>query len=112
MRPAFSPRSPAVSRAGKGILERECESSPALKLRRNCMRLETALSEYEKTVAAWLDQAKRQVSAVQRLQKMVADGNLRDLERARQVARNAATVALERAEVCEPLAFDTAAYLS
>jgi len=76
------------------------------------MRLESALSEYEKTVTAWLDQAKRQVSAVQRLQKMVADGNLRDLERARQAARNAATVALERAEACEPLAFDAAAYLS
>jgi hypothetical protein len=62
-------------------------------------------------VTTWLDQSKKETAAVQRLQKAVAAGNLRDLEKLRQAARNAADLTAQRAGDCEPLAFDAAAYL-
>jgi hypothetical protein len=75
------------------------------------MRLSAELEAYNKTVSAWLDQAKRATAAVQRLQKAVATGSLRDLERLRQAARSAGEGAQQRGEECEPFEFDAAGYL-
>jgi hypothetical protein len=74
--------------------------------------LSRELEQYEKVVSGWLDQAKRQTAAIQRLQKAVATGNLRDLERLRQTARAAAEEASRRAGDCGPFEFDAAAYLA
>jgi hypothetical protein len=73
--------------------------------------LSRELDEYQKVVSGWLEQAKRQTAAIQRLQKAVATGNLRDLERLRQAARAAAEEAARRAGECGPFEFDAAAYL-
>jgi hypothetical protein len=73
--------------------------------------LSRELEEYQKVVSGWLDQAKRQTGAIQRLQKAVATGNLRDLERLRQAARAAAEESSRRASDCGPFEFDAAAYL-
>jgi hypothetical protein len=73
--------------------------------------LSARLDEYNQSVTAWLDQARRQAAAVQRLQHAVAAGNLRDLERLRQGARTAAEAASQRAEACPSFEFDAAAYL-
>lgn len=75
------------------------------------MGLSRELDEYQKVVSGWLEQAKRQTAAIQRLQKAVATGNLRDLERLRQAARAAAEEAARRAGECGPFEFDAAAYL-
>jgi hypothetical protein len=75
------------------------------------MRLHETLSSYEKSVAGWLDDAKRHVAAVQKLQKAVQDGNLRDIERLRAAAIAAAESASRRAGASEPLAVDAADYL-
>ena len=56
-----------------------------------------ALDDYAPDVAAWLDAAKKETGAVARLQKAVATGNARDIEKHRQSARNAAEVAAQRA---------------
>jgi hypothetical protein len=75
------------------------------------MGLSSELDRYNRTVGAWLDQAKRATAAVQRLQKAVATGNLRDLEKLRQAARAATEAAQQRAEECGPFQFDAAAYM-
>lgn len=69
------------------------------------------LDDYNRTVTAWLDQAKRETAAVQRLQKAVADGNVRDLEKLRQAAQSASEAARQQAANCLALEFDTASYL-
>ncbi len=76
------------------------------------MNLHDTLAEYEKPVTTWLDAAKKQVAAITKLQKAVQDGNLRDVEKLRSAALNAANTASEVAQNCEPLEFDTTAYLS
>jgi hypothetical protein len=76
------------------------------------LRLSRELDEYGKTVSAWLDQAKKQTGAVQRLQKAVANGNVRDLDRLRQAAQAAAEAAAHRAEECPPFVFDIDSYLA
>jgi len=76
------------------------------------VKLDSALGDYEGPVAAWLDAAKKQVAALQKLQKAVSMGNLRDIEKLRQSARAAAQSVSERAEACGPLEFDARAYLS
>jgi hypothetical protein len=76
------------------------------------MRLSSELDDYNRTVAAWLDQAKKATAAVQRLQKAVATGNLRDLEKLRLAARAASEAAEQRAEECGMFEFDAAAYLA
>lgn len=76
------------------------------------MGLSAELEEYNKIVGAWLDQARKETSAIQRLQKAVATGNVRDLERLRQAARAAVDGAQQRAEACGPFEFDAAAYLA
>jgi hypothetical protein len=70
------------------------------------------LDDYNKGIGAWLDQTKKATAAIQRLQKAVATGNLRDLERLRQAARTAAEQAAQRGEDCPPFEFDAAAYLA
>ena len=70
-----------------------------------------ALDDYAPAVNAWLEAAKKEVAAVARLQKAVAAGNVRDLEKNRQSALNAAEIAAERAESCPPFEFDLNAYL-
>jgi len=74
--------------------------------------LSAELEEYNKFVSAWLDQARKETAAIQRLEKAVATGNLRDLEKLRQAARSAAYSARQRAEECLPFEFDAAAYLA
>lgn len=76
------------------------------------MNLSAILDNYAKEVASWLDQSKKAVSTVQRVQKAVASGNLRDIDRYHAAARAAQTAALQCAESVEPLAFDAAAYLT
>ncbi|BCM94401.1 hypothetical protein IAD21_06308 [Abditibacteriota bacterium] len=75
------------------------------------MSLNEALEDYEKDVNLWLDAAKKQVAAIARLQKAVASGNVRDLEKMRQSAQSATEVATTRAQGCEPFEFDVAGYL-
>jgi hypothetical protein len=74
--------------------------------------LSAELDEYNRIVSAWLDQSKRETTAIQRLQKAVAAGNVRDLERLRQAARSAAEGVAQRAAECGPFEFDAAAYLA
>lgn len=70
-----------------------------------------ALDDYAPTVAAWLDAAKKEVGAVARLQKAVAAGNARDIEKHRQSAQSAAEITEQRAQSCGPFEFDLARYL-
>ncbi len=76
------------------------------------MRLEAALAEYESGVKAWHDAAKKQAAAVAKLEKAVAQGNLRDVEKLRAAAQHAAQNVAEKAEAVTPLDFDAARYLS
>lgn len=76
------------------------------------MALSEVLDEYNKTVTAWLEQTKKEMKAVQALQKAVGTGNLRDLEKLRQTARSAADTASQKADDCAPLVFDAKTYLS
>jgi len=76
------------------------------------MGLGQNLDGYQKDVSSWLEQAKKALSAVQKLRKAVLNGNVRDIEKLRQSARAAGALATERAEDCPPLDFDAAAYLA
>ncbi len=76
------------------------------------MGLSETLDEYDKTIAAWLELSKKQTAAVQKLQKAIENGNLRDLEKLRQAALNATQRASMQADECAPLEFDAAAYLA
>lgn len=76
------------------------------------MSLSETLNEYEKSVTAWLEQSKRQTAALQKLQKAVANGNLRDVEKLRAAARTSAQTTAQRATECAPLDVDAAEYLS
>jgi len=74
--------------------------------------LTETLDEYDKTVAAWLELSKKQTAAVQKLQKAIETGNLRDMEKLRQAALNATQKASMQADDCPALEFDASAYLS
>lgn len=76
------------------------------------MKLDEALQDYEAPIAAWLESVKREAAAIAKLQKAVAVGSLRDIERLRQSAQGLARTSMERAQSCEPLDFDTRSYLS
>lgn len=76
------------------------------------MALSEEIDEYSRGIAAWADAARKQNAAVQRLQKAVAAGNLRDLEKLREAARSAALVAAEQAEGSRAFEFDARAYLA
>lgn len=76
------------------------------------MSLSNRLDEYNKSVSAWLEQAKKEVAAVQKLQKAVANGNLRDVEKLRLAAQASANAVAQRADDCEPLDVDATAYLA
>lgn len=76
------------------------------------MSFSDILDAYAKEVAGWLDQSKKVVAAVQRLQKSVANGNVRDLEKLRVQARSMQESARLYAENIAPLTFDAAAYLT
>ena len=71
----------------------------------------SALDSYAPAVNAWLEAAKKEVAAVSRLQKAVAAGNARDLDKLRQNALNAAEIAAQRARECPPFEFDVEQYL-
>jgi len=45
--------------------------------------LSEKLEEYNQSVTAWLEQSRRATTAIQRLQKAVATGSVRDVERLR-----------------------------
>lgn len=70
-----------------------------------------ALDDYAPAVSAWLDAAKKEAGAVARLQKAVASGNARDIEKHRQSALNAAEITEQRAQNCGPFEFDLTRYL-
>ncbi len=76
------------------------------------MSLSTLLDDYNKDVTTWLEQAKKEVAALQKLQKAVANGNLRDVEKLRQGARANAELVNQRAVELAPLEFDAEAYLA
>ena len=76
------------------------------------MGLSEVLDEYDKAIATWLDLAKKQAAAVQKLQKAVKSGNLRDLEKLRQAALTAARKTSAQADDCPPLEFDASKYLA
>lgn len=75
------------------------------------MNFTQALDDYAPSVDSWLDSAKKQVGAIAKLQKAVAAGNVRDLEKLRQSAQNAAQLCAQRAEDVAPLDFDVASHL-
>jgi hypothetical protein len=75
------------------------------------VRLSEKLDEYNRGVSAWLDQAKKATAAIHRLEKAVATGNLRDVERLRQAARTAVENAAQRGAECPSFEFDAAEYL-
>ena len=76
------------------------------------MSLSGFLDQYNRNVVAWLEQAKKVSSAVQKLQKAVENGNVRDIEKLRLAARAAEETAGQRAEACPAFQFDAAAYLA
>lgn len=76
------------------------------------MSLSEQLDAYGKDVAAWLEQAKKAVAAVQRMQKAVVNGNVREIEKLRQAARVAVDALDQRADACPAFIFDAAAYLT
>jgi hypothetical protein len=73
--------------------------------------LSDKLDEYNRGVSAWLDQAKRATAAIHRLEKAVATGNVRDVERLRQAARTAVESAAQRGADCPSFEFDAEEYL-
>lgn len=75
------------------------------------MKLSVALDEYGQSVNAWLDAAKKQAATVGRLQKAVAEGNVRDLEKLRQNAQSATENATARAGECGAFEFPAEEYL-
>lgn len=76
------------------------------------MNFSEALDEYNQDVEVWLDAAKRQLAAVNKLHKAVESGNARDLEKLRWNAHAASDAAAEQANRCGPFEFDTSEYLS
>lgn len=76
------------------------------------MTLSELLDAYGRDVSAWLDATKKSVATAQRLQKAVASGNVRDIEKLRAVAVTAAEHAAQRAQACTPFTFDAAGYLT
>jgi hypothetical protein len=73
--------------------------------------LSDKLDEYNKGVEAWLDQAKKATTAIHKLERAVATGNVRDVERLRMAARTAVESAAQRGAECPSFDFDTAEYL-
>ena len=70
------------------------------------------LDDYGKGVSAWAATSKKALLAVHRLQRAVVDGNVRDTEKLRQAAVQAAATAAEQADESQPLVFDAGAYLT
>jgi len=75
------------------------------------VNLTDILDDYEKDVAAWLEQSKKQTASVQKLLKAVKGWNFRDLERLRLSARRQSELTQEQAERCNELEFDIQSYL-
>ena len=75
------------------------------------MALSDTLSISEKGIREWLDAAKKQVAAVQKLQKATELGTVRDLEKLRLAAQASAETLAERAASCPVFEFDATAYL-
>lgn len=75
------------------------------------MSLSETLEEYGKSVTAWLDQAKKATAATQRLQKAVAGGNLRDIEKRRSEAKEASERLSQLALECPAFQFNAQEYL-
>ena len=76
------------------------------------MSFNDILDAYSREVTGWLEQEKKALAAVQKLQKAVANGNSRDIEKLRVAAGAASAAAHQCAEACPPLLFDAAAYLT
>jgi hypothetical protein len=75
------------------------------------MTLNLLLDEYNKQVSASLDQAKKATAAIQKFQKAIAAGNLRDIEKLRQAALATASLLQQRTELCPAFEFDASDYL-
>jgi len=76
------------------------------------LSLSDRLEEYNRYVTAWRDAARKETAAVQRLQKAVAVGALRDLDKLRQAARSASEAVSDAAEACPEFEFNGSEYLS
>ena len=76
------------------------------------MSFTSLLDAYQREVAAWLEQTKKSVTAVQKLTKAVANGNVRDIEKQRLAAAAASELAAQRAGACPAFTFDAAGYLT
>ncbi len=75
------------------------------------MTLGQQIDEYGKQVTIWLDQAKKATMAIQKFQKALLAGNLRDVEKLRQAALLATETLQQRAELCPQFSFDASGYL-
>ena len=75
------------------------------------MGLSEELTLQERGLREWLDAAKKQVAAVQKLQKATELGTLRDVEKLRLAAQASAETLAERARGCPEFEFDALAYL-
>lgn len=75
------------------------------------MNFSEALDEHGQSVKNWLDAAKKQVAAVDKLQKAIAAGNVRDLEKLRQNAQSTGNTCAAKAGECQPFNFDIKEYL-
>ncbi|MHB1463422.1 MAG: hypothetical protein ACYC1M_19210 [Armatimonadota bacterium] len=75
------------------------------------MTLSQQLDEYGRQVSVWLDQAKKATAAIQKFQKALTAGNLRDVEKLRQAALLATEALQQRAESCPEFNFDATGYL-
>jgi hypothetical protein len=73
--------------------------------------LSEELEQYNKSVSAWLDQSRRETAAIQRLQKAVETGNVRDVEKLRQAAVAATANTQQRADTVTAFEFDAESYL-
>lgn len=75
------------------------------------MPLKAALEGYQRELDAWRGAAKKQATAVNKLYKAVETGKVRDIEKLRQEAQQAAEVAVEEARICESFDFNIENYL-
>jgi len=70
------------------------------------------LEEYKIAVDEWLDLAKKQSTTVAKLEKAVATGNVRDLEKQRESARLLAEQCTAKSQEIPPFNFDTTEYMN
>jgi hypothetical protein len=73
--------------------------------------LTNVLADYKEAADIWLEQCKKQASAVQKFCKAIENGNFKTMEKLRQSARSQAEKTSNEAENCKELDFDITLYL-